>query len=159
MCPFTPVSYMYAYILETNPFWFRTFQLRVVNLQLNGGTYSVAQKTCTCTSYSSFLFAYVLVAYPWAILFILLPTSILYLRIFFEGFSTDETEAKAGHWDYFITWWQRRNEQVKLLININIYNNTYDPFTAWIRNYLTKKHSITVWIKSFNKKCNKLGTL
>ena len=29
-------------------FWFRTFQLWVVNLRLNGGTYSVAQRTCTC---------------------------------------------------------------------------------------------------------------
>lgn len=84
---------------------------------------------------------------------------VYYIYVFFiEGFSTDETEAKVGHWDYFITWWQWRNEQVKLLININIYNNTYDPFTAWMRNYLTNKHSITVWIKSFNKKCNK-GTL
>lgn len=154
---------MLLFIFRDKPFgnfWFRTFQLWVVNLQLNGGTYSVTQKTCTCTSYSSFFFLHTY--------WLLIPElycsfcypQVYYIYVFFiEGFSTDETEAKVGHWDYFITWWRRRNEQVKLLININIYNNTYDPFTAWIRNYVTKKHSITVWIKSFNKKCNKLGTL
>ena len=30
---------------------------------------------------------------------------VYYIYVFFiEGFSTDETEAKVGHWDYFITW-------------------------------------------------------